>query len=363
MGDGPTPQLPSLDEAIRNRGDDSSREGEPNRNGNAKPSSNGQLPLSARLLGVGVRGARSVTKVAGIDRAVELATEDAIVAAVESEAVERAFARVLEGPVVNEAVQGALESEAVKDALIEALDSDLVDEVWRRLLASEEVQQLVERIAEAPELRAAISAQGVGLIADVGRTIGRATRRLDDSLERLLRRVFHRKPRALPTNHAGAISRGVALGVDVAIVNLAFSGLAAIAALIASAFSGNSHGVSSLALAFGTVAWLGLGALYLLVFWILAGQTPGMRFVHIRLDLDQRRLPPRRALGRLIGLALATLTLGIGFLGILFGERRRAWDDQFSDTDVIYEDDRPEPAPWSTLAGAGLKPPVDLATD
>ena len=154
----------------------------------------------------------------------------------------------------------------------------------------------------------------------------------------------------------------VALGVDVAIVNLAFSGLAAIVASIASVFSGNSHGVSSLALAFGTVAWLSLGALYLLVFWILAGQTPGMRFVHIRLDLDQRRLLPRRALRRLIGLALATLTLGIGFLGILFGERRRAWDDQFSDTDVIYEDDRPEPAPWSTLAG-GLKPPLDPASD
>lgn len=323
--------------------------GDASRNGNASANTNGNLPLPARLLGVGVRGARTVTRAAGIDRAVEVAAEEAIVAAVESEAVERALARVLEGPVVEEAVEGALESEAVKRALIEALDSELVDEVWRRLLASEEAQQLVERIAEAPELRAAISAQGVGLIGDIGRTIGRATRRLDGTLERVVRRIFFRKPRVEPTNHAGGVSRALALAIDGAIVNLVFSGLAAIVALIGSAFSGNGHGVSDLALALGTAAWLGLGALYLAAFWCLAGQTPGMRFVRIRLNLDERRLPFGRAVSRLIGLGLAVVTFGIGFLGILFNERRRGWEDQLSDADVIYEDDRSEPAPWSSL--------------
>ena len=179
----------------------------------------------------GRRGARSADchPAAGIDRAVEVAAEEAIVAAVESEAVERALARVLEGPVVEDAVDGALESDAVKRALIEALDSEMVDEVWRRLLASDEAQQLVERIAEAPELRAAISAQSVGLIEDVGHTIGRAAQRLDDALERLVRRVFFRKRRAEPTDHAGAVSRALALAIDAAIVNLSFSALAAIA--------------------------------------------------------------------------------------------------------------------------------------
>ena len=45
------------------------------------------LPLSVRLLGAGVRSARSVSKAAGIDRAVESAAEEAMVAAIESEAV------------------------------------------------------------------------------------------------------------------------------------------------------------------------------------------------------------------------------------------------------------------------------------
>src|ERR1700744_3835829 len=102
-------------------------------------------PLAARLLGAGARGAGAGGRATGIDKAVEIAAEEAIVSAVESEAVEKALARVLDGPIVEDAVQSALESAAVKKALIEALDSELVDEVWRRLLAGQQVQQLVER--------------------------------------------------------------------------------------------------------------------------------------------------------------------------------------------------------------------------
>jgi uncharacterized RDD family membrane protein YckC len=309
------------------------------------PSQNGQLPLSARLIGVGVRGARTVGKATGIDRAVEVAAEEAIVAAVESEAVERAMARVLQGPIVEEAVQGALESEAVKRALLEAMDSELVDEVWRRLLASEEAQQLVERIAEAPEVRAAISAQGAGLLEDIGRTIGKLARRLDDSFERVVRRVFFRRRRAVASNHAGAVSRALAMLIDGVFVNLSFTAIVAIASLVDNAFGGGGGDASNFAIAVGSTAWLSLGALYLAGFWSLAGQTPGMRFVGIRLSVP--RLPLRRSLKRLVGLGLSVISFGIGFLGIVFGEQRRGWEDRFSATDVIYDERRPEPAPWS----------------
>jgi len=313
-------------------------------------SRNGSTPLSARLLGVGVRGARTVTRATGIDRAVEVAAEEAIVAAVESEAVERAMARVLEGPIVEEAVQSTLESEAVKRALLEAMDSELVDEVWRRLLAGEQVQQLVERIAEAPEVRAAISAQGAGLIEDIGRTIGRVARRLDDSLERIVRRIFFRKPRPEPTNHAGAISRGLAMLVDGVFVNLGFTALAALVTLVGNAFGGSANGGSSLAIAVGSTAWLAISAVYLVGFWSLAGETPGMRFLGIRLSVE--RLPFGRGIKRLIGLGLSVVTFGIGFLGV-FGKQRRVWEDRLSGADVIYDERRPEPAPWSRLEAAG----------
>jgi uncharacterized RDD family membrane protein YckC len=308
------------------------------------------LPLSVRLLAAGVRGARDVGKAAGIDRAVESAAEEAMVAAVESEAVERAIARVLKGPVVEEAMNSALESDAVKNALIDALDSELVDEVWRRLLASDETQRLVERIAEAPEIRAAISAQSVGMIEDVGHTIGNGTRRLDGVVERVVRRIFFRRRRAEPTERAGAVTRGIAFGLDVLVVNLTFSGLAALAALIASAFTGNSNGVSGQALAAGTVLWFALGSLYLVGFWSLAAQTLGMRFLGIRLDVEGRGLRPGLAVRRLIGMTLAAIPFGLGFLGIFFDQRRRAWDDRLSKTDVVYEGHERTPAPWSRLA-------------
>jgi uncharacterized RDD family membrane protein YckC len=316
------------------------------------------LPLSVRLLGAGVRSARSVSKAAGIDRAVEAAAEEAMVAAVESEAVERAIARVLQGPAVEEAMNSALESDAVKRALIDALDSELVDEVWRRLLASEEAQRLVERIAEAPEIRAAISAQSVGMIEDIGHTIGNGTRRLDSVLERFVRRIFFRKRRTEPTERAGAATRGLAIGLDALIVNLGFSGLAAVAALIASAFSGSGDGISTEALAAGTALWLALGGVYLVGFWSLVAQTPGMRFLGIRLDVEGRGLRFGRSLKRLVGMALATIPFGLGFLGIFFDERRRAWDDRLSGVDVVYEGNERTPAPWSRLDAR-----ASLATD
>jgi uncharacterized RDD family membrane protein YckC len=315
------------------------------------------LPLSVRLLAAGMRGARDVGKATGIDQAIELAAEEAMVAAVESEAVERAIARVLKGPAVEEAMNSALESDAVKNALVEALDSELVDEVWRRLLASDEAQRLVERIAEAPEIRAAISAQSVGMIEDVGHTIGNGTRRLDSVVERFARRIFLRKRRSEPTDRAGAVTRGLAFGLDVLIVNLGFSGLAAVAALIASAFTGDSNGVSNFALAAGTALWFGIGGLYLIGFWSLAGQTPGMRFLGIRLDLDSRGLRLGKAVKRLIGMGLAVMVFGLGFLGILFDKRRRAWDDRLSGVDVVYEGNERTPAPWSRLEIA-VEPPL-----
>jgi uncharacterized RDD family membrane protein YckC len=305
------------------------------------------LPLSVRLLGAGVRGARSVGRATGVDRAVESAAEEAMVAAVESEAVERALVRVLQGPLVEEAVNGALESETVKRAMVDALDSEMVDEVWRRLLASDEAQRLVERIAEAPELRAAISAQSVGFVEDIGHTIGDATRRLDEVVERIVRRVLFRRLRTEPTERAGALTRGLAFGLDLLIVNLVFSGLAAVLALIGSFFAGAGNGLSGLVLALGGTAWVGLGALYLVVFWSLAAQTLGMRFFGIRLGVEGRGLAPRKSVKRLLGMFLAAIPFGLGFLGILLDERRRGWQDRMAGVDVLYEDPEPAAAPWS----------------
>ena len=135
------------------------------------------------------------------------------------------------------------------------------------------------------------------------------------------------------------------------IVNLAFSGLAAVAALIASAFTGNGNGVSGCRPR-PRLRRLGRrsGAFYLVTFWSLAGQTPGMRFFGIRLGAEGGRLPARQSLKRLAGLVLAAIPLCLGFLGMLTDERRRGWQDRMAGVDVFYERNERTPAPWSTLA-------------
>jgi uncharacterized RDD family membrane protein YckC len=317
-----------------------------------------RAPLPARLLGRGARGAQRVARAAGLEDAAEAMAEEAIVRAIESQAAERALARVLQGPVVEDAVEQAMRSPAVERALNEAIDSEMIDRVWRRLLASEEAQKLVERIAEAPEVRSAITAQGFGLIDDVRREAARATHRLDGGFERVVRRVFFRRPRETSTDRAGAVSRAIGLAIDGAILNAAFLALSGVITLVASLAFGTGGEASAPAIAIGVGAWVAAGSLYLISFWALAGQTPGMRFVRIHLDSARgRRIGLRNAVRRLFGLALSILPLGVGLLGVVFDDQRRGWQDRFAGTEVVYADTGPAPAPWAAgvdpLEGAG----------
>ncbi|MEK6328091.1 MAG: RDD family protein [Actinomycetota bacterium] len=303
-----------------------------------RPREPGSEPLPGRVLGTGARGVRRVAELTGVDRAIEVGAEEAIVRAAESPAVERAFARILAGPAVEEAVARAVQSPAVERAILEVLDSEMLDHVWDRLLDSDEAQRLVERIAEAPEVRAAIAAQGVGLLGDLGRQVGRATRGFDDVIERVVRSVLRRPARTERSQAAGLATRFVALVVDAGILNAGFFVVAAIVAFLISGLSGGTDQVSGQAIVAGGTAWLVAGSLYLLTFWSSVGQTPGMRFVHIHLEADgEPRIGRRLAVRRIYGVALCVLTLGLGFLGVLFSERRRGLHDRVAGTDVVYD--------------------------
>ncbi len=311
-----------------------------------------RAPLPARLLGRGARGAQQVARATGIESAAEAVAEEAIVRAIESQAAERALARLLQGPIVEEAVEQAIRSPSVERALVDAIDSEMIDRVWARLLASDEAQKLVERIAEAPEVRSAITAQGVGLIDDVRREAARATHRLDGGFERVMRRLFFRRPRDVASAHAGAVSRAVALLIDGAILNAAFLALSGVVTLVASLAFGAGGDASAPAIVIGAGAWAVAASLYLIGFWALAGQTPGMRFVRIMLDsAEGRRIGLRRAVRRLLGLLLAIVPLGVGLLGVVFSDQRRGWQDRLSGTLVLYADTGPALAPWAEPAG------------
>lgn len=267
--------------------------------------------------------------------------------ALESPAVERAVVRVLQGPAVEEAMRGALDSPAVERALIEAVDSQLVDKVWQRVLASDEAQKLVERIAQAPEVRAAIASQGVGFLDDIRREIGKVARRIDAGIERIVRRILQRPQRTEPTDCAGAFTRVLAFALDIGALNLAFIGLSAIVAFVASVVFPSD--ATTPALAVGAFAWLVAGAVYLASFWSLLGQTPGMSIVGIRVIAPgEPRVTLRLSIRRLLGMALAAIPLGLGFLGVVLSDRRRGLQDVMGQTEVRYSLTERQ-APWSEL--------------
>ncbi len=169
----------------------------------------------SRVLSAGARSAERVAHAAGVDRALDQAVEEAIVRAMRSPAVIRAIERALE----SDAVAAELRSEEIGRVVKRALESDAAANAWKEILESEQAQMLVERVAGAPEIRAAIASQSAGLITDIGVRLTIITEGLDDALERVVR---SRDPDS-ETDQAGLATRLVAAGVDLGLLFAGYS--------------------------------------------------------------------------------------------------------------------------------------------
>jgi uncharacterized RDD family membrane protein YckC len=257
----------------------------------------------------------------------------------------------VEQNAVQRAIEQALTSKEVEDAIVKALDSEVADRVWAEILASPKAQMLVERIAEAPEVRAAITQQGFGLLTDIGRRLTLITERLDDAAEKLVHRLLRRPGHEAETNQVGLVTRVVAAAIDVALISVTLSIGSGLLASIIPAVTGGSDGLSPLGvLAFGLAGFV-IGSSLFVTFWALVGQTPGMRLLSIHLDGGgSRELGLRRAVKRLLGVGLSLRPAGLGFFAILLSPQRRGWHDRLAGTVVVY-DGTVTRAPWSTLEG------------
>jgi uncharacterized RDD family membrane protein YckC len=244
----------------------------------------------------------------------------------------RATQRVAESTGLDRELEDALER-----AMINILESDFTDRLFERMLDSDQTQKLIERIAEAPEVRRAIAAQGVGMLDDIRDQIARATEAIDARLERIARSIRRRPQRAEPSENAGLLSRAAALALDFGILNLAFLLVSAAIGYLISLISPGDESLSTPAIVLGGGAWATTIAAYCVFFWCVSGQTPGMRFLNLRVrSADGNRIGVRQALRRVVGTALSILPLGLGFLPVLFDERRRAWSDRMAQTEVSY---------------------------
>lgn len=300
-------------------------------------------PPVARLLSAGARGAERVAHAAGLDAAIDEAVEEAILRALKSPAVRRAIDRAVE----DQALASDLRAEEISRVVRQVLASEAAAQAWKEVLASDQVQMLVERIAEAPEVRAAITAQGAGLVTDIGVRLTHLTETLDDAVERIVR---HRAPDC-ETDQAGLITRLAAAGVD---FGLAFVVYALASSMVSALVPVASGGKISIVLIAVLSAVGGAATLSVIVaFWALVGQTPGMRFLSIRIIRgDSHEIGLRCAVRRLIGVALALIPAGLGILAIARNSERRGWHDRFAGTEVVYDRIK-RTAPYSRQRNAG----------
>ena len=164
--------------------------------------------------------------------------------------------------------------------------------------------------------------------------------------------------RAAPSGYAGFVTRAVAIGLDALAINVIALLIGGAVNLIASAF-GHHGSIDLVGALFGAAAWIVWSALYFVTFWTLTGQTPGSRLLGIRVvSADGDRIKFRQSFRRAVGMALATLPLGAGFLPVLTDERRRGLHDRIAGTVVRWdtdEEEQPAPGPRpAAAAGHGL---------
>ncbi len=224
--------------------------------------------------------------------------------------------------------------ELVADVVESRLAADLAD----RVLKSPEFQRVVENVASSPAVRSALTAQTRSLADEVVDDVRNATARVDDGAERTVHRWLRRTGAGRATNadpprYGGLSTRAVAFVMDVALADLLALTAAAGVWLAASVVGGLRP--QWLVGVVAAVGWALVVDAYLVLFWTMTGQTPGMRLMGLRV-IGPDGEPPGlgRAVVRLIGLLLAMLVLFAGFLPVLIDRRRRGLHDMLARTVV-----------------------------
>ena len=137
---------------------------------------------------------------------------------------------------------------------------------------------------------------------------------------------------SVPGAYAGPVSRTVAYALDALIVAVLFTGGATVAGMIASVIGARAHDLAQAAASAYLVVLPAMFAFYGTLFWTLAGRTPGMAVLGLRVVGTGRESPSwLSALVR--GVVLAYFP--IGALWALVDRRRQAVHDKLARTVVV----------------------------
>ena len=273
--------------------------------------------------------------------------EEAVDEVLSAPEITRVLDRALAGPLPEEIARSIVRHRVLERIFAElvasgeferlvtvALASPKTLELTDSVLASDETQRALRHVASSPELRDAIERQTAGLAEEVIGGLRASAARLDDRVERAVRR----RPRAERPIYGGIATRAIALATDAALVLVLFMSVVGVAALVASLVG--QLRPAWLVGALLASGWTLVAGTYFVLFWSAAGQTPGMRLLRLRVHGPGNRQPSLgRSVVRLVGLVLAIVPLFAGFVPVLFTERRRGLPDLLAGTVVVYDNE------------------------
>jgi uncharacterized RDD family membrane protein YckC len=154
-------------------------------------------------------------------------------------------------------------------------------------------------------------------------------------------------------HYAGAVSRLLAYGLDLLVITASYAAtLALVEFAITAATPWHPEFQEHWAVIAGQLIW---AAVYFGGSWIAFARSPGMSLFGLRIvRSDGSALDRRQAIIRLVSFPLGFLTLGFGFLGIVFGRTHQALYDRIARTAVVYDWDA-EAAKLRHLASRGAR--------
>jgi uncharacterized RDD family membrane protein YckC len=252
-------------------------------------------------------------------------------------------------------------------ALAETALTNAAEETMDELVASQRVELFIQEIVEA---------QTMGIVDEIVEEVRERAVSSDNFFEQPVRRLFRRPERAhiprpafnpqlvrpaarrgmpvpewsLAGHYAGFMSRLLALLVDIGLIVLV---LALGSALLSTAIDVLGLRESFDAFVSGSALVSGLMAIvnsllivvgYLVLFWLLTGQTLGMMLLGVRVvNRNGGRVTLARAILRMLGYFLLPGVFFLGFFWILGDDKRQAWHDKLARTYVVYAwDARPD---------------------
>ena len=270
--------------------------------------------------------------------------EEAVDEVLSAPEIARLIDRALDGPLPDEIARSIVRHRVIDRVVAELASSGELDRLLTAALASPRALEITDRVlasdATRHALREVASTQRFGMRSS-GRRPGFSRMSLESFVPRPYSSTtvssarFRRRERPERTVFAGIVTRALALAVDVAATIGIHLLLVAAVALVASLVGGlRPQWLVGMLLGLG---WILIAGGYFVLFWSTTGQTPGMRL--FRLRVRHRGAVPSvgRSIVRMVGLVLAIAPFFLGFVPVLFDERRRGLPDFLAGTVVLYE--------------------------